>query len=144
MHSNLDYQAIQERVNAGILKRKTRTRLGFFFATLLSYMVLFVTGFSAFKNNPVAAMFLLAFAGFLGLIFQGLSLALDSKRWEELTRERLVTQEVNHEMLRVGLSNLDEPAKRKGMMRLTDDGELEEIVEEQTAIDDTPPLQRQR
>jgi len=77
-------------------------------------------------------------------LFQFIALTLDSKRSEERFRERLVAQEINREMMRMGLDEMEEHEKRKGMMRLTDDGELEEVVEDPAELSEEMPLKRQR
>jgi len=80
----------------------------------------------------------------MGLIFQGVSLALDTKSGEERIRERLVAREINREMLKMGLDDVEEHEKRKGMMRLTLDGELEAVddVAEEVAV--TPIKQNRK
>ena len=40
--------------------------------------------------------------------------------------------------------DVEEDEKRKGMMRLTDDGELEEVVDEPFGLSEAMPLKRQR
>ena len=95
-------------------------------------------------NILVGAMVMLSTAGGMGVLFQFISLALDSKQSEERIRERLVAREINREMMQMGLDEVEEHEKRKGMMRLTDDGELEELVEEPANLSEEMPLKRQR
>jgi len=161
MTSDLDYRAIRKRVEAGIAQQKFRTRMGFFIGTLFSYIVFLIVGWGIFlssggaaasaslasgnSDSPlVGAMIVLSMSGLMGLIFQGVSLALDTKSGEERIRERLVAREINREMLRMGLDDVQEHEKRKGMMRLTDDGELEEVVDDTAALNDETPLKQQR
>ncbi len=158
MTSDLDYRAIRKRVEAGVSQQKFRTRRGFFFGTLFTYAVFLIIGWAIFlssggaeasallasgrSSSPlVGAMIMLSMSGLMGLIFQGVSLALDTKRGEDSIRERLVAREINQEMLKMGLDDVEEHQKRKGMMRLTDDGELEEVVEEVAAASSDVPLQ---
>lgn len=90
-------------------------------------------------------MFMLAFGGLIGEILQGISMTLDTKRWEEITRERLLAKEIpREELFRMGLDAAEEHEKVKGVMRLTDDGELEEVVDEASGLSDEMPLKRQR
>ena len=161
MTSELDYRAIRRRVEAGITQQKFRTRMGFFIGTLISYIVFLIIGWGIFlssggadasaalatgsSDSPlIGAMIVLSMSGFMGLIFQGAALAMDTKGGEERMRERLVAREINREMLRMGMDDAEEHEKRKGMMRLTDDGELEEVVDETTGLSDELPLKRQR
>lgn len=161
MTSDLDYRAIRKRVEAGITQQKFRVRMGFFFGTLFSYIVFLIIAWSIFltsggaeasaslasgrSDSPlVGAMIMLSMSGFMGLIFQAASLSFDTKRGENRIRERLVAREINREMLKMGLDEVEEHEKRKGMMRLTDDGELEEVVDESAEINEEIPLKRQR
>ncbi len=161
MTSDLDYRAIRKRVEAGISQRKFRIRMGFFIGTLFSYIVFLIIGWSIFvttggiaasaslasgnSDSPLlGAMIVLSMSGLMGLIFQAVSLSLDTKGGENRIREQLVAQEINREMLKMGLDEVEEHEKRKGMMRLTDDGELEEVIEEHADLNEEVPLKRQR
>jgi hypothetical protein len=161
MTSDLDYRAIRKRVEAGIAQQKFRTRMGFFVGTLFTYIVFLIIGWGIFlssggatasaalasgnSDSPlIGAMIMLSMSGFMGLMFQAAGLFLETKRGEEQIRERLVAHEINREMLRMGLDDVEEHEKRKGMMRLTDDGELEEVVEDTASLSEAMPLKRQR
>ena len=80
--------------------------------------------------------------GFFGVLGQYVALEIDSKQGEDQIRERLAAREINREMLRLGLDELEEHEKRKGMMRLTDDGELEEVVDDREEV--LVPIQQNR
>ncbi len=159
MTADLDYRAIRKRVEAGVVQRKFRSRMALFAASFFIYALFMIIGWGMFlssggQNIPlvdsqgdsilVGAMTMLSMAGGLGLLFQFIALTLDSKRSEERFRERLVAQEINREMLKMGLDEMEEHEKRKGMMRLTDDGELEEVVEDEAVLHEDMPLKRQR
>lgn len=159
MTSDLDYRAIRKRVEAGIAQQKFRTRMGLFAGSLVMYIVFMIIGWGMFvmsggQNVPivdaqgdsvlVSAMVMLSMAGFFGVLFQFIALMTDTKRGEERIRERLVAKEINREMLRMGMDDVEEHEKRKGMMRLTDDGELEEVVEDSVGLNEAMPLKRQR
>ena len=161
MSSDLDYRAIRKRVEAGIAQQKFRRRMGLFVVQLFAYIVFMIVGWSIFMSSGgaeasaslasgssdsplVGAMIVLSMSGFMGLMFQAASLSMDTKRGEDRIRERLVAQEINREMLKMGLDDVEEHEKRKGMMRLTDDGELEEVTEESIDLSDEVPLKRQR
>ena len=159
MTSDLDYRAIRKRVEAGVAQQKFRTRMGLFVVTLLLYILFMALGWGMFllnggQNVPivdaqgdsilVGSMVLLSMSGFFGVLFQFIALMTDTKRGEERIRERLVAKEINREMLRMGLDDVEEHEKRKGMMRLTDDGELEDVVDEEADLNEAMPLRRQR
>ncbi len=161
MTSDLDYRAIRKRVEAGLAQQKFRTRMGFLIGTLFTYIVFLIVGWGIFlssggmeasaglasgnSDSPLlGAMIMLSMSGLMGLIFQAVSLSLDTKRGENQIRERLVAQEINREMLKMGLDEVEEHEKRKGMMRLTDDGELEEVFDDTAGLSEETPLKRQR
>lgn len=162
MTSDLDYRAIRKRVEAGIIVQKKRTRAVMFAVSTFIYVLFMIIGWGMFLSTGaqdlmsvgfvdkqgdsilVGAMIMLSMAGAMGLLFQFIALAIDSKRSEDRMRERLVAREINNEMLRMGVDEVEEHEKRKGMMRLTDDGELEEVVDEAAEINEEMPLKRQR
>lgn len=162
MTSDLDYRAIRKRVEAGIIVQKKRTRVVMFAISTFMYVLFMIIGWGMFLTTGaqnlmsvgfvdkqgdsilVGAMIMLSMAGAMGLLFQFIALAIDSKRSEDRMRERLVAREINNEMLRMGLDEVEEHEKRKGMMRLTDDGELEEVVDESAEINEEISLKRQR
>ena len=158
MTSDLDYRAIRKRVEVGIAQQKFRNRMGLFVGSLLIYVVFLCIGWGVFlfnggQNLPIvdaqgnsvfiSAMALITMAGFFGILFQFIALTMETKGGENRIREKLVAQEINREMLKMGLDDVEEHEKRKGMMRLTDDGELEEVTEEIDLNADVP-LKRQR
>ncbi|MEZ4669340.1 MAG: hypothetical protein R3E39_15655 [Anaerolineae bacterium] len=140
MASELDYRTIRTRVNEGLKKQKFRTRLTFFIVTLCLFVLFMALGWGMFLSsggaelviapdgdNPlVGAMILVSMTGFMGLLFQAVGLALDTKAGEDSMRERLVAREISKAMMQMGMDEAEE--KRKHMMRLSDDGELEEVV----------------
>ena len=161
MTSDLDYRAIRKRVEAGIAQQKFRKRMGFFAASLFCYVVFMIIAWGIFLSSGgqnftvigsdgqpdqilVVAMIMLSASGLMGLLAQAKSLRLDTKRAEDQIREQLVAQEINREMLKMGFDDVDEHEKRKGMMRLTDDGELEEVVDDTAGLSEAMPLKQQR
>ncbi len=159
MTSDLDYRVIRKRVEAGIVQQKFRTRMGLFIGSLFMYILFMLIGWGMFlasggQNVPivdaqgdsilVGAMVLLSMSGFFGVLFQFIALMMETRSGEERIRERLVAREINREMLRMGMDDVEEHEKRKGMMRLTDDGELEEVIEDTAALDEDVPLKQRR
>lgn len=141
MTSELDYRAIRARVNEGLKKQKFRTRLALFIASLVIFIILMLIGWGIFISNGgaevvaadgdtplVGAMIVTSMTGFMGVLFQGIGLALDTKAGEDSLRERLVAREIGKAMMQMGADEVEE--KRKHMLRLSDDGELQEVVDE--------------
>lgn len=144
MTSDLDYRAIRKRVEEGVKRQKRITNGTLLVVNLFLYILFLIIGWGIFlgsggaeassalasgrSDSPlVGAMIMLSMSGFLGLMFQSISFFLDSKAGEDSMREKLVAREINREMLKMGLDESEAPDKRKGMMRLTDDGELESV-----------------
>jgi hypothetical protein len=162
MAPDLDYRAIRKRVEAGIVVQKKRTRTVMFAVSVFIYALFMIIGWGMFLTTGaqnlmsagfvdkqgdsilVGAMIMLSMAGAMGLLFQFISLAIESKRSEDRMRERLVAREINNEMLRMGMDEVEEHEKRKGMMRLTDDGELEEVLEDEAVQPEDLPLKQRR
>ena len=147
MTPELDYRAIRTRVNEGLKKQKFRTRLALFIVSLITFIIFMAIGWGIFLSNGgadmqiinettgrmnsplVGAMIIASMSGFMGALFQGIGLVLDTKAGEDSMRERLVAREIGKEMMQMGADEADE--KRKHMMRLSDDGELQEVVEDE-------------
>jgi hypothetical protein len=143
-----DYHAIRTRVNEGLKKQKFRARLAFFLVSLFMFLlfvfisVFMITGLSTDVSTVVGTSETISSSGAAGgallmftmgwltsIMFQGISLFFDTKAGEDSMRERLVAREIGKEMMRMGGDELEE--KRKHMLRLGDDGELQEVVEDE-------------
>lgn len=150
MTSDLDYRAIRKRVEAGIAQEKFRKRMSFLAASLFCFVIFMIIAWGIFLSSGqhdqilVAPMILLSFSGLMGLLAQAVGLSLDTKGGEDRIRDQLLSQEINREMLRMGLDDVEEHEKRKGMMRLTDDGELEEVADDVAGLSESLPLKQQR
>jgi len=79
----------------------------------------------------------------VALLLQFISLIMDSRWGERSIRDRATGREMRREMARVGLNDLEEQSKRKGLMRLTDDGELE-AVDDADVVEDAELNQQNR
>jgi hypothetical protein len=147
----IDYKAVRRRVEEGVEKQKRNTR-----ATFLALSVFFMLMFSliAFgilsegnltgNEDAIAAVVVTSIAGFMGSLFQFVSLFLDTKSGEASMREKLIARELGEEMLKMG-SEDDVQQKEKRAMRLAADGELEEIVDNSASdviIDEEAPRRR--
>lgn len=160
MTSELDYRAIRKRVEAGVQRQKRITRTTLFVVSLCLYILFMIIGWAIFlsfggaeasaaaasgrSDSPlIGAMIMLSVSGFLGVMFQAISLSLDTRLSEESIREKLVAREINREMLSMGMDETEVSDKRKGMMRLTDDGELE-TLDDALAADEEVLLKQSR
>lgn len=147
----IDYKAVRRRVEEGVNRRKMTARVVFFVVSLFM-LILFsiigwsIAGASGVLNNEdaIGAMIMLNMAGAMSVMFQGISLTLETKAGVANIRERVMARELSEEMMRLGMEE-DVEQKRKRSMRLAADGELEEIVDENTGdviIDEEPPRRR--
>lgn len=160
MTLDLDYRAIRKRVEAGVQRQKQIMRTTLFVVNLCMYIVLMLVGWGIFlgfggaeasaalasgrSDSPlVGAMIVLSVAGFMGVLFQFITLMVETRRGEENMREKLLAREINRELLNLGLDESEETEKRKGMMRLTDDGELE-TLDDAAAADEEVLLKQSR
>jgi hypothetical protein len=142
-NSGLDYQAIQERIEQQLRREKQIMQLFFFLISLAFYIAFLGFGWALFLNNggqlPSAnipgaakaanplgdAMLMLAIAGFVPLMFQAITLVMTTKRGERQVRDRIAGRIMQAEMQKKLEALKDKP---KRSMRLTDDGELEEVT----------------
>ena len=158
MSLDLDYRAIRKRVEEGVKRQKQITRTVLFVVNLCVYILFMIIGWGIFLSSGgaeassaagvgrsqsplIGAMIMLSMSGFLSIMFQGISLSLDTRSGEESMRSKLVSRLISREMLKMGLDEADENEKRKGMMRLTEDGELE-AVEDEAALTGEAALKR--
>lgn len=165
MMPEMDYQAIRQRVEEGIRKEKLLAKFVLFclnFALFIVFMVLawqthvvaggalprwedFINlpGIPRANVDPNTSALMMASAGWgIALLFHVVSMILDTRLGERQIRERVMGREINKEMERLGVNSLEAYEKRKTMMRLTDDGELEAL----DGLDDVRPetVARQR
>ena len=165
MAADMDYKAIKERVEKDVLKQKRLAKF-ILFATNLGLFCMFMViawgiylgnggtppqlenfinmGLALPSGDPfTSAMVMLTTGWVIALILQGIGFIIDSRIGEQSIRDRATGREMRKEMERLGLDELEEHEKRKGMMRLTDDGELE-AVDEVAEVDVTPIKQNRK
>jgi O-antigen/teichoic acid export membrane protein len=148
--NELDYPAIRRRVEEELRREKARMRLIFFFISLLLFVIFIAIGWGVYlanggtapqanipgvsrEENPFTfAMTMITAAGFINLVFQLVSVIVDTKRGERQLREQVTGRIINKEIQRLGLSEDDAPReKAKRLVRLGDDGELEEVLSDE-------------
>jgi hypothetical protein len=166
MSSEMDYKAIKERVEVRVRKEKNLAKF-ILFATNLGLFVMFMfiawntylrnggtlPSAEAFINLPgiikpsvdptTSALMMLSIGWVVALLLQAIGFIIDTPIGERSIRDRATGREMQKEMSRLGIDELEEHEKRKGMMRLTDDGELE-AVEDVAEVDVAPIKQNHK
>ncbi len=139
----LDYRAIRKSVEKSLKRRKSIMRwvlLGvnlmmFGLFTIIAWGMAQGTGLLV-EGNPqgeglIGALVMLNIGWFTGLMFQFFSAIVDVPNAENQMRAQIMSEEISKAMLELGADESEAPAeKAKRTLRLSDDGELEEIVEE--------------
>jgi hypothetical protein len=147
MTSELDTRAIRQRIEVGVQKEKRKMRHVFFIISLVMFIAFSIVAWGMSGLNPMdtanipgissnisdpltSAMIMLNVGWFAALLFQFASIVVDTRVGEQQIRDRVTGREMSKALLDLGE---DEAApireKAKHMMRLSDDGELEAIVE---------------
>lgn len=148
--SEQERRELRRRVEKELKAEKLQVRIIFFSITLLIYVLFMVIGWGMFlanggaqpipgvEDNPlVGGMVMLSVAGFLGVLFQFISLMLETRQGERQMRDRIAARVLSSAMLRLGYGDEEhsgeetEREKAKRIMRLSDDGELEEVIDEE-------------
>lgn len=136
----LDYRKIRRLADERLTSEKFRTRISFFAASLFAFILFEVISWALFLSRDgsssgngavVGALVLLTISGMLGLLGQGMSIMLDTKAGERQLREKVYGSVMNEELMRLGEEDDSLSEKAKHMTRLTDDGELEEVAEDE-------------
>jgi uncharacterized membrane protein len=132
MSDQIDYQAVRKDVEVQLDKRKRLSRLIFFITSLFMYVLFMLMGWDMASSanilaseNTIGAMVMLSVAGFIGVLFQFISVMLDTKNAEDQLRKQLMGEALGAQILRIG--SAAEKAKPKREMTVSDDGELEPV-----------------
>jgi hypothetical protein len=141
MNNQIDYAAVREETEEQLRKRKNIMRWVFFAVNLIIYGLFLILGWSMFgtttlPEEAIGGGVLLSVAGFMGILFQFITLMVDTKQGEEQMRKQIMSEVLSAQILRMGSAAEKDKPKRE--MTLTDDGELEpvsmdELLEEQEA-----------
>lgn len=150
MPTEMDYKAINERVEAGIKKEKNFAKFLLFAVNLGLFVVFLFIAWSTYLSNggvpprweefvnlpglakpagnpATSALVMLTVGWAVALLFQVIGIVMDTPLGERSIRDRVTGREMRKELARLQVDNLEEPEKLKVMMRLTDDGELEAV-----------------
>lgn len=165
MSPEMDYKAIKERVEVQVRREKNLSKFILFATNLGLYAVfLFIAwnmylrnggtpprpedfvnlpGFSRPAGDPTtSALVMLTIGWTVALLLQAVGFIIDAPIGERSIRDRAMGREMRKEMTRLGMDDLEAQEKRKGMMRLTDDGELEAL--DDVAEVEVTPIQQNR
>jgi hypothetical protein len=147
----IDYKSVRRRVEEGVKKEKNAARWVLFTFSVVITICLIAVGWGfagsadlVRTDEGLVAIGFLTAASVISMLFQLFILSMDTKSGESSIRQRLMAQELSEEMLRLGAED-DVQQKQKRAMRLTEDGELEEIVEDEPAdalLEDEPRITR--
>jgi hypothetical protein len=134
MNDQIDYRDVRRRVEKSVKKQKQLTN-AYLFGLNIFLLVMFmliaygmVLSSSAAKDNEatMGAVTLLSIGWLVSIIFHGVSLFLDTKWGEQQFRDKATARELGRELLQLG-SDEEPLEKHKRMLRLGDDGEMEEV-----------------
>ncbi len=127
----MDYRAIFERVEARVEREKRRQRRSMVLAhAFVSLLLPFVLA-AILPPGSAVILFVLVMSLVMGVVIHASSLRLDGGGYEKRIRERVQAEEIQAEVMRLGLMVPPEADKVKRAMRLADDGELEVIDDEE-------------
>lgn len=129
--SQMDYHAIFERVEARVEREKRRQRRSMVLShAAVSLLLPFLLAIFLPPGSPIILVVMVV-ALVMGVVIHASSLRLDGGRYEKRIRERVQAEEIQAEVMRLGLMVPPETEKAKRAMRLTDDGELEVIDDDE-------------
>lgn len=147
----LDYRALSRRAQTELKRQKSIARWVFFAASLFIFLMFLGFGWAFFGGSSTsstmtaqelktAGMVMLTTGGSLVLMFQFLAAVLETSAGEAKMKSRIMERLVAEEIMRLGeeQDGLDDKAKR---MMISDEGELEEIIEEE---EDLPPQSKRQ
>ena len=167
MSSQMDYKGIKERVEVRVRKEKRLSKF-ILLATNMGLYVMFlviawrmyllnggtlptvemmvnIPGLTKTLGDPTtSALMMLSIGWAVAVLLQTIGFIIDSPIGERSIRDRAMGREMRKEMTRLGMDELEEQEKHKGMMRLTDDGELEAVDDVSEAADLTPIKQHHK
>jgi hypothetical protein len=142
---NLDYAAIQDNVEKGLLRKQQVYRRLFFWMHLLVYVVTMLAVWGVvsansqlrdvlFNSGPGAAILVIlpTIMWTAAVLFHVASLYFESETGQKALREQLLARDIGEELLRNGLTingMLEKPKRHAATMEarrtvLSDDGEL--------------------
>jgi ABC-type multidrug transport system fused ATPase/permease subunit len=146
---HIDQNALREQIEVELKKEKRYMAFFLFLFSLALYIVFMLVAWSLFLSNggtlPAAnmpgvakvanplgdAMMFASFAGFFSLLVQFINLVMSTRAGERQLRERITGRVLSAALLAQGDDQaVKTKEKRKRAMRVSDDGELEEVPDD--------------
>lgn len=139
---NLDYAAIRRRVEAELQQEHRAGQIALFLVNCLIFFVFMLVAWVlvpstssnfTLTDDMLAAMIMLSVGWATGVFMHGMSaFAFSSNRWAGKRRRALMLREVEYARLGLDDDLLDEPLEKakRGKLRLSDEGELLDIVDD--------------
>lgn len=142
MNDQIDYRAVRRRVESSVKKQKHLTNLFLFALNVFLYVLfmliaygIYLSGdgaslsdlFAETSNNDstLGALVMLSTGWFVSLIFHAVTVFMNTKMGEQQLRDKVIARELGKELLHLDAE--EEPfEKRKRMLQVADDGELED------------------
>jgi hypothetical protein len=137
MYDNqLDYRALQRRAAQAAKRQQARVRVGLFLANIFLFVVFILMGWGIiggrglYDDRFFIGMLFLSLGWFTSLILHGSTVWMQSERGTRGLQQRAMAREI----ARLGLDHMDDipdwDEKAKRRTRLTEDGELVEVIGE--------------
>lgn len=137
MSDQIDYRAVRQRVEEGVQKQKKVARWIFLGVSIFMFILFLVIAWGMYlgssrpqlSDDPTTgAMIMLSVGWGATILFHFATLMFDTKFGEQSIRDRVIARELGRELLQ--MDDEESREKRKHIMRLTDDGELEAVTDE--------------
>ncbi len=145
--TEIDYQALNERVDKSLRKRKKIVRGVFFGLSVFMFILFTVLALTAYAGNPLlpsrgfatsqdAAIFMLIVGWLTTLMFHGFGALFDSGVFDKSMRAQIASQQMGMQMVEHMDAATTEKTKRTDhleeadaadVVELTDDGELKRV-----------------
>lgn len=134
----IDYDAVRERAEIDMQRRKRLSR-SIFFVVSLGMFILFQCivwlGFVSqttmpMDDNIMGALIMLTVGWAVGLFMHGMSALMDTGAMDRSMREQSIAREIAREVTRMAHEPARDKAKHSGRLAVSDDGELVEVEDD--------------
>jgi uncharacterized membrane protein len=132
MRDKRDLRALHERVEQEMQKQISASKVVFFLISGFLFLIfglisLFTLEDIALPDQAVGALIMLGVGWGLSVMFQGISLAMESETSKKSMRNSIISRQIGGELLSL-LVDQEEKEKPKREMTVGADGELEEVA----------------
>ena len=140
-YDDIDYVALRRRVDEGLKRDKRTMRLVMFAVNLFLYVLFMIIAWaivssSFYSNASLGALIMLSVGWGINLFMQGMTFIADTAAGERQMRQQVMTREIQRlfderaQAEMEAAAYLQEKAKRGGRLEVAEDGELIEIVDD--------------